>query len=248
MSRLLILQHIEREGPGLFSKIAKNRGMETSIYRLDLGEELPKLITGDILLVLGGPMSINDIKDPNFPWLIKELSFIKEALNNNFRIIGVCLGAQLLANAAGGKVEVLSNEATFKPLPEVGWGPIVLNKKNNNDSLGDLLSLPFPVLHWHGDRILLPPCAELIASSNRCEEQLFKIGSQAYGLQFHIETEGEMVKKWIEEDKVFIKTALGIDAESILLRQEKIHREATHRMRSELIIKLFEELNNCPNF
>tara|TARA_Y100001968_G_scaffold257372_1_gene243999 strand:+ start:285 stop:1016 length:732 start_codon:yes stop_codon:yes gene_type:complete len=220
MTRLLVLQHLEREGPGLFSRIAEERGFSVCIFRLDLGDSLPELSNGDLLLVLGGPMGIRDIDNPNFLWLNKEVDLIKEALNQDIGIIGVCLGAQLLAYAAGGDVEVLEERISLQPLAEIGWNTVSSNVFNKKNKLTTLLCKPFPVLHWHADRILLPKTAELLASSDRCKEQLFQIGSLAYGIQFHVEIEDEMVDRWIEEDKHFISSALGSDGQYILKQQQ----------------------------
>ena len=106
-----------------------------------------------------------------------------------------------------------------KALPEIGWSQIFIYKSNKDFKA--LFEDPFHVLHWHGDRILLPPSAELIASSNACKEQLFKIGPFAYGLQFHLEIEDEMVFKWINEDSDFIRSALGQNARFLLQEQQK---------------------------
>ena len=235
MSRLLVLQHLEREGPGLFSQIAKERGFTICTFRLDLGDPLPELNNGDLLLVLGGPMGIRDIGNTNFPWLIKEIDLIKEAINQEIGMIGVCLGAQLLAYAAGGDVEVLNEGLSGKPLAEIGWHTVSSNVFDQNNKLTKLLAKPLPVLHWHGDRILLPTTAELIACSGRCKEQLFKIGSLAYGIQFHVEIENEMVNRWIEEDKKFIDSALGRDGQSILKKQQKEYGDKTLEARLEFL-------------
>ncbi len=240
MRRLLVLQHLEREGPGLFIKIAEERGFSISIFRLDLGDSLPELSNGDLLLVLGGPMGISDIGNPTYPWLIKEVDLIKEAINQAVGVIGVCLGAQLLAYAAGGDVEQLQEGTLREPLPEIGWHPIssgLLKKKNK---LTTLLANPFPVLHWHGDRILLPTTAELFASSTRCKEQLFKIGSLAFGLQFHVEIDDEMVNRWIQEDNQFISLALGKDGQFILKKQQKEYGQKTEEARLLLLNTLID--------
>tara|TARA_B100000214_G_scaffold312628_1_gene244970 strand:- start:497 stop:1063 length:567 start_codon:yes stop_codon:yes gene_type:complete len=179
MSRLLVLQHLEREGPGLFVNLAEERGYSISTFRLDLGDSLPELSNGDLLLVLGGPMGIRDIGSSTYPWLLEEVGLIKQALNQGIGLIGVCLGSQLLAYAAGGDVEMLQDELSHQPLAEIGWDNIIPQSSENNCKLIKLLGQPFPVLHWHGDRILLPNNAELIASSCRCREQLFSIGSLA---------------------------------------------------------------------
>ena len=240
MSRLLVLQHLEREGPGLFIQIAEERGFSVCTYRLDLGDSLPELSNGDLLLVLGGPMGLRDIGNPNFPWLNKELDLIKEALNQEIGIIGVCLGAQLLAYAAGGDVEVLEERISRKPLAEVGWHAVSSNVFEKNNKLTRLLGKPFPVLHWHGDRILLPTTAELIASSGRCKEQLFQIGPLAYGIQFHVEIDNEMVNRWIEEDKEFISSALGINGQSILKNQQEEYGKRTLEARLEFLNTLID--------
>ncbi len=242
MTRLVVLQHLEREGPGLFVQIAKDRGFSVIIFRLDLDDSLPQLCSGDLLLVLGGPMGVNDISNKNFPWLINEVDLIKEALNQNLAIIGVCLGAQLLAYAAGGEIDLLKQGITHKPLPEVGWSNVFPLKVKKGNILTGLLANPFPVLHWHGDRIVLPASAELLASSSRCEEQLFKIGSSAYGLQFHVEMDNDMVNCWIEEDKKFISSALGNDGQSILRQQQQQYLNKTLDARLEFLNTLIDLL------
>ena len=243
MSRLLVLQHLEREGPGLFFNIAEERGFSVSIFRLDLGDSLPELRNGDLLLVLGGPMSIRDIGTSTYPWLIEEVRLIKEALNQGVGLIGVCLGAQLLAYAAGGDVELLQEESSRQPLAEIGWDFIFPQSQENKSKLTAFLSQPFPVLHWHGDRIILPNIAELIASSSRCKEQLFSIGSLAYGIQFHVEIVDEMVKTWISEDQKFISSALGANGQTILKQQQKEFGSKTLDSRLKFLNVMFDLLN-----
>ncbi len=242
MSRLLVFKHLEREGPGLFVNIANERGFSVSIIRLDLGDSLPELRNGDLLLVLGGPMGVRDIGTSTYPWLIEEVDLIKQALDQGIGLIGICLGAQLLAYAAGGDVEQLQEEVSHNPLAEIGWDNIFVQSKGNNCKLTTLLSNPFPVLHWHGDRILLPNSAELIARSYRCKEQLFSIGSLAYGLQFHIEIDDEMVNTWISEDQKFISSALGAEGQSILKQQQEEFGQKTLLSRLEFLNILFDLL------
>jgi len=243
MSRLLVLQHLERERAGLFVNIAEKRGFSVCTFRLDLGDSLPELMNGDLLLVLGGPMSIRDIGTSTYPWLIEEVGLIRKALNQGIGLIGVCLGAQLLAYAAGGDVERLQEEISHQPLAEIGWDNISPQLLENNCKLTKLLGYPFPVLHWHGDKILLPNTAELIASSCRCKEQLFRIGSLAYGLQFHVEIDNEMVNTWISEDQKFISSALGADGQSILKQQQKEFGIKTLVSRLEFLNILFDLLS-----
>ena len=242
MSRLLVLQHLEREGPGLFVNIAEERGFDVCTFRLDLGDSPPELIDGDLLLVLGGSMSIRDIGTSTYPWLTEEVGLIKRALNQGVGLIGVCLGAQLLAYAAGGGVEMLKDDLSHEPLAEIGWEEVFIQSLENNSKSKSLLKHPLPVLHWHGDRILLPSTAELLASSCRCQEQLFSIGSSAYGIQFHVEVDDELVNRWILEDQEFIYSALGPEGQSILKQQQKEFGHKTQNSRLEFLNTLFDLL------
>jgi GMP synthase-like glutamine amidotransferase len=188
-------------------------------------------------------MGIRDIGTSTYPWLVEEIGLIKEALNLGVGMIGVCLGAQLLAYAAGGDVEMILEEVSHQPLAEIGWDKIFPQSLDNNFKLTRLLRHPFPVLHWHGDRILLPNSAELIASSSRCKEQLFSIGPLAYGMQFHVEIDDEMVNTWISEDYKFISSALGADGQSILKQQQKEFGHKTLDSRLEFLNILFDLLS-----
>ena len=203
---------------------------------------LPQTTKGDLILIMGGPMGVKDIGSDRCPWLKLEIDFIKKELENERPIIGVCLGAQLLASAAGGDVEILKCGSPPKALPEIGWSQIFINKSNKD--FKELFEDPFHVLHWHGDRILLPNKAVLIASSARCKEQFFRIGNFAYGLQFHIETTGGMINKWIKEDKEFVFKGLGSNGQEILKEENKKYIDKTFIKRKLLISKLFELLDN----
>ena len=112
--RLVVLQHLEIEGPGLFEQIAKERDLKIEIIRLDNKNALPQTKKGDLILIMGGPMGVKDIGSDRYPWLKLERDFIKKELENERPIIGVCLGAQLLASAAGGDVEILKGGSPQK--------------------------------------------------------------------------------------------------------------------------------------
>ena len=242
MKRLLVLQHVEIEGPGLFEKIAKERDLKIEIIRLDKNDSLPQTKEGDLILIMGGPMGVKDIGSERYPWLKLERDFVKRELENKRPIIGVCLGAQLLASAAGGDVEILKYGSPPKALPEIGWSQIFINKSNNE--FKELFEEPFHVLHWHGDRILLPNKAVLIASSVRCKEQFFRISDFAYGLQFHIEATESMIEELIKEDKEFIYRALGLNGQKILREENRKYIDKTFLKRRLLISKLFNLLSD----
>jgi len=240
--RLLVLQHLEIEGPGLFEQFAKEQDLQIEVVRLDKKDPLPQTKKGDLILIMGGPMGVKDIGSDRYPWLQLERDFIKKELEKKRPMIGVCLGAQLLANAAGGNVEILKYGSPPKALPEIGWSQIFKDKSKKD--FKELFEEPFHVLHWHGDRILLPKNAVLIASSARCKEQFFKIDDFAYGLQFHIESTEAIINKWLKEDREFILKGLGTNGQEILREENKKYIDKTFLKRKLLISKLFELLDN----
>ncbi len=243
MSRLLILQHIEREGPGLFLDVASKLGMEIIIIKLFLGESIPIATSKDLILIMGGPMGVSDISKPQYPWIKKEISLIKDCLSEGIGVLGICLGAQLLAKAAGGTIEPLQNENQTKEIIEIGWGPVFAKrgvKKKNNNNIMRYFDSQLDVLHWHGDRIILPRGSELLAFTEKCKEQFFSIGSFAYGMQFHIEIDDYLFKKWLDEDKDFIANGLGENGEFILKEQ---HKEFCKRSKANRV-KLIKGLLN----
>jgi len=171
------LQHVPFEGLGSIESWLQNAGYEISGTRFYDSDELPEVDDIDLLVVMGGPMSVNDEKD--YDWLIKEKNYIKNVVQTGNPVLGICLGAQLIASSMGAKVFPNS-------VKEIGWFPI---KAAN---LGSPSSFQFPeeieVFHWHGETFSLPSGAIQIAESEACENQAFQIGSNVIGLQFHLET------------------------------------------------------------
>jgi GMP synthase-like glutamine amidotransferase len=141
------------------------------------------------MVVMGGPMSVND----DLPFLRRELALIAEAVNFEIPVLGVCLGAQLIAKAMGAKVY-------RNNIREIGWAPVTFTEAARRDLLFEGLSAPETVFHWHGDTFELPWNAELLASSPACRNQAFRAGSRIYGLQFHLEVTPEMIAQWCAED------------------------------------------------
>ena len=242
MKKLLVLQNIEREGPGLFIKIAREKGFLPEIYNLSLGEKLPDVQKEDLILIMGGPMSVRDINNKKYFWLREETEFIKRAIENQIPIIGICLGAQLLAHIFGGKIERLKEPFNKENRPEIGWSVISSIHQKSNEEMNLILKEPLKVLHWHGDRIILPPQAKLLASSARCKEQFFKIGELIYGLQFHVETVGLMSYEWIKHDKKFIISGLGKNGQEILKNQCKYFEATSLNSRVIFIKNLFNKI------
>ena len=241
-TRLVVLQHLEPEGPGLFAVEAAERGWPVQVVRLDRGEALPRLDAGDLLLVLGGPMGVGDLGDPAYPWLEAEVELLRQALASQQPLIGVCLGAQLLALAAGGTAVPLQVGEPARPLREVGYGAITWHGDPATDPWLRRLEASELVLHWHGDRCVLPADTQLLASSLHCREQAFRIGPRAVGLQFHVELEPPQLERWLEHDRAYVLEALGADGVERIRADAGRWGARAARQGRRLVRNLFDQL------
>src|SRR5262245_55430921 len=185
--RLLVLQHISCETPGVFSEVMGEQGVEPVAVELDEGEQLPDWREFDAVLAMGGPMGAGD--DADHPWLAAERELIRDAVVAGKPFLGVCLGIQLLAAALG--APVYSAER-----PEGGLLEVELTDEGRDDPLFAGLGDRLVSLQWHGDTFELPEGAIRLASSPPIPNQAFRFGDQAYGVQFHLEVTGEMAIEW----------------------------------------------------
>lgn len=182
-----ILQHVAWEGPGLIAAEAQGRGLHTDIRRLDLGAGRPQPDDVGGLVVMGGPMGAYETD--KHPFLAEECALIAELVRRSCPVLGVCLGAQLLAQALGARV--------FPgPGPEIGFGFVELSGEGKRDALFGPNGPSLPVFHWHGDTFDLPAGATLLASSAEYPHQAFRFASCVYGLQFHIEPDSDTWSAW----------------------------------------------------
>lgn len=172
-----VLQHVPFEGLGNIEPWLAARSAEVSWTRFhEAGAVLPAVEAVDFLIVLGGPMSVND--EAALPWLVDEKRFIAAAVARGTPVLGICLGAQLIASAHGARVYPGEHK-------EIGWFPVT------GQPVSDA-AFAFPavldVFHWHGETFDLPEGAVLLASSVACRHQAYQLGERAVGLQFHVET------------------------------------------------------------
>ncbi len=242
MTHLVVLQHLEREGPGRFAEEARRRGWAVTVCRPDRGEPWPRLGPDQALLVLGGPMGVADIGAPSFPWLEGEVALLRECLECERPVIGLCLGAQLLAFAAGGQVvPLMAGEPPVRAY-EVGWGPVAWTPAQGQEPVLAGLGEAMPALHWHGDRIQLPAAATLLGSTPLCAEQMFRIGHHAHGLQFHVEVTEPALQTWLEEDGDYVRMALGPDGVELLRAGHVRWGEEGERQGRRLINNLLDRV------
>lgn len=184
--RLLVLQHIACEPPGVFEDVLCERGADLHRVELDEGDPLPAWREFDAIVAMGGPMSATD--DDDLPWLSAEKQLIAEAVRAGTPFWGVCLGVQLLAASLGARVYP-------GPVPEVGLLPVTLTDEARADPVFASAPPELVTLQWHGDTFDLPEGAVRLASSPAYENQAFRF-ERAYGVQFHLEVSGEMAREW----------------------------------------------------
>lgn len=184
--KILVLQHIACEPPGVFEDVLVERGATITRVELDEGAPIPSLFDHDALVVMGGPMAAYE--DDRYPWMDGELATIADAVRGGLPVLGVCLGAQLLARAASGTAHVGVHG------PEVGVLPVELAAAAADDPVFADLPPRITALQWHGDTFDLPPQSVLLAESD-VYPQVFRIGT-AYGIQFHVEVTSAMAEEW----------------------------------------------------
>lgn len=188
--RVVAFRHIPFEGLGLIQSAIEKRGTAVELVDLFRGDTTaPDLPGAAGLIFMGGPMSVND----DLPYLRQEMEYIRQAIGRGQPVLGVCLGAQLIAKAMG--AEVYRN-----PAKEVGWFDIQPTEAGRQDPLLSALDDRETVLHWHGETFDLPPGATWLAYSDACRNQAFRLGANVYGLQFHLEVTPEMIADWCRQD------------------------------------------------
>ena len=186
--RLHYLQHVPFEDLANIEVWAKDKGHLISKTALFNGEKVPKLSDFDWLIILGGPMSIYEEK--KYPWLKMEKKLIKKVIYEKKVVLGICLGAQLIADALGSKI--YKNE-----YEEIGWFFVNKTDEAKESAVFDRLSERFIALHWHGDTFNIPTGAIRIAESEGCSNQAFEYNGRVIGLQFHLESTVDSVNKLI---------------------------------------------------
>ena len=182
MMRIAVLQHVEFEGPAAVADWAAGRGFPIRLFRLHRDPTLPSLSDFDMLTVMGGPMSAND--EARLGWLGPEIALVREAIAADKTVLGICLGAQIIAKALGARVYPGSDR-------EIGWFPV---QRTGSHPFFDGLPDSFTPFHWHGETFDLPHEARLLAKSKITETQAFAVGQRVLGLQFHMEATEKSVR------------------------------------------------------
>ncbi len=204
--RIHYLQHVPFEGLGSIEPWLTKHGYTLTVTRFFEDRKLPALEEIDGLIIMGGPMGVND--EGKFPWLAQEKAFIRSAIKAGKPVLGICLGAQLIAAALGARVYKNS-------LKEIGWFPVKGIRQNKEG----LFSFPenFTAFHWHGDTFDLPVGANLLATNTTCRNQAFQVGQRVMGLQFHLETTPQSLRLLIDNARQELQPAKFIQSEEQML-------------------------------
>ncbi|RYG00684.1 MAG: amidotransferase [Chitinophagaceae bacterium] len=208
--RTHFIQHVHFEHPGLLLEWATGNDDTITFTKVFENDEYPLPADYDRLIIMGGPMGAND--ESIHPWLRNEKDCISAALSTGKQVIGICLGAQLLASVLG--ADVYPNNKK-----EIGWWPVKVIR--NPD---DLLTADWPdswtPFHWHGDTFDLPQGAELIFTTEACRNQGFQYRKQAIGLQFHMEATPELVNSMIENGSNELVNDEFVQSKEIIQQEE----------------------------
>ena len=226
--RVLIIKNVFSEGPGTIEEHLLSQGVPYSIIDLSIGEAAPEPDAFTHLLVMGGPMAVYEMH--RYPYLIKEALLIDRAVKANRHIMGVCLGAQMLAHVLGARVYPGAKK-------EIGWYEVALTPEGMNDRTMTALALPgrsaAQVFQWHGDTFDLPRGSVRLASSDLYPNQAFRYGDRVYGLQFHIEVTPKIVHDWLANEK-------GIDLPGVAADSERIFG-AYHARANDFYTRFFQK-------
>lgn len=187
--KILVFQHVPFEPLGTLDPLLKEAGFRIRYVNFGrVPESNPALERYEALIVLGGPMSSDQIE--TYPNLRTEVEIIREAVERDMSILGVCLGAQLLATALGGSV-------SRNPVREIGWHDVELTQSGVADPVLSTFARRQRVFQWHEDGITLPPGAVHLATSPASAVQAFRYGKHAYGFQFHLEASQPLIERWL---------------------------------------------------
>ncbi|WP_428239587.1 type 1 glutamine amidotransferase [Gynuella sp.] len=218
------LQHVPFEGLGSIESWLQDAGYEISSTQFFNSGVIPSINDFDLLIVMGGPMSVND--EAEYPWLIDEKKFIKETVEAGKSVLGICLGAQLIANSMGG--EVFSNVEK-----EIGWFPV----EAVESECSSVFRFPekTEVFHWHGETFSLPKGAVRIAKSKGCKNQAFQIGSNVIGLQFHLETTPASAQAIVENCRNELVEGKYIQSEATILSASESRYSSINRLMGSIL-------------
>ena len=230
MKRLHYCQHVSFEGLGSIATWAEAAGFQISGTRFYRNDPLPVVDDLEWLVIMGGPMNIYE--EATHPWLRDEKKIIHQAIERGKTVLGICLGAQLIADVLGAAVKANRNR-------EIGWFPIYKTTAAEKVRVAAALPDGLPVLHWHGDTFDLPGGAVHLAKSEACEHQGFVLNQRVVGLQFHLEATPQSLEQLIVHCRSEIDGSLYVQNPAVMLADPTRFTAANKAMD-----RLLDELNH----
>lgn len=215
--KIHVLQHVPYEGPGYLATWAQERRHKLALTRLYAGDRLPRLHADDWLVSLGGPMSVHD--EQAHPWLAAEKRLLVNAIGSGNRVLGICLGAQMIAHVLGARV--YPNEHK-----EIGWFPVRKTAPADRWLDPEIWPEGLVVFHWHGETFDLPPGARHLLRSRACEHQAFVYGSNVVALQFHVEMTPQGVRDLAEHARDELAPGPFVQEAGALMASPPVFRKA----------------------
>jgi len=229
--RLHYLQHVPFEDLGYIQEWALQNGHTVTSTKFYESFTLPEITEIDGLIIMGGPMGVQD--EDKYDWLIPEKQFIKEVIQAQKPVLGICLGSQLIAEVLG--ATVFPNQEK-----EIGWFPISLTEIAQKNPFASILEASFDVFHWHGDTFDLPKNAIHLMRSEGCENQAFLYQNRVLGLQFHLEVTAESVQKMVHHGKHELIPTKYIQTENTILETSQFLTANNQKM-AQILNVLFAQ-------
>jgi GMP synthase-like glutamine amidotransferase len=266
MSKAIILQHVPHEGPGRILPVFRDFGIPTEVRHLYKGDEVPTdLDELRVLVILGGPMGVSDVGSADHPYLAKEAELLKQLIDLDRPVLGICLGAQLIAHAGGAKVypnvkmgapagpgQPPKPVEPAEPLPEIGWAPVSFPFPGGTEPILYGAIEGTPMFHWHFDTFDLPklptpsnappPPAPppptgnaLLCSTRTCRNQAFRFKNRLFGFQYHIELDRAGIEAITAGNRQQAIDVLGPDAEKIIRTGTEQHYVRYERVTNKIL-------------
>ena len=239
MPRILVFQHVAAEPLGTLDPLIRSRGHRIRFANFERDPDFqPNVDRYQGLVVLGGPMNVED--QHARPHLRTELRAIERMLDQGKPVLGICLGAQLLAHALGAPVK-------RHHTPEIGWYPLHVTDAGREDPVLAPLGERAPVFQWHGQHFEIPRSAVHLARSDTCEQQAFRWGERAYGFQFHLEMDEQLVERWLANPAYRAELAAsGLAHDENTIRAQTKQHIAAMQQQADAVFNNFLDLVGRP--